>query len=120
MDETGTGKTSNYPSAQSKWLAFEATAYTAFCDTGCIGITASGVDVSHTIYHEGRRVIAVDPDVIPLGSEVTVRLADGTTLEAIAEDTGSAIQGRRIDVLTATYREARVFGRQEVRVKIER
>lgn len=56
--------------------------------------------------------------MISLGSAVTVRLADGTTFEAIAEDTGSNINGRRIDVLAATYREAREFGRQEVELRV--
>src|SRR5690606_1324618 len=45
---------------------FEATFYTAFCPTGCTGITATGIDVRNTIYYEGKRIIAVDPKVIPL------------------------------------------------------
>jgi 3D (Asp-Asp-Asp) domain-containing protein len=99
-------------------LTVEATAYTAYCSTGCIGVTATGVDVSNTIYHEGRRVIAVDPDVIPLGSHVTVRLEDGRTIEATADDTGGDIQGNRIDVLTETRGQALEFGRQDVEVII--
>lgn len=97
---------------------FEATFYTAFCDTGCTGVTASGVDVSNTIYHEGRRIVAVDPSVIKLGTVVKVTLADGTSFEATAADTGGDIKGNRIDVLVADKEEARRLGRQDVKVAI--
>lgn len=99
------------------WQAFEATAYTAKC-AGCTGITKTGVDVRKTIYHEGKRIIAVDPRVIPLGSTVEVRMQDGTTFEALAEDVGGAIKGKRIDVLVADKQTARAFGRQDVKVRI--
>src|SRR5690554_6602432 len=56
---------------------FEATFYTAFCPTGCTGITATGIDVRNTIYNEGKRIIAVDPNAIPIGSTVKVMLANG-------------------------------------------
>ncbi|WP_262384563.1 3D domain-containing protein [Paenibacillus terrae] len=102
----------------AKWIAYEATAYTAFCFEGCIGITATGLDVSRTVKHRGRRIVAVDPRVIPLGSRLTIRTADGRTFEAIAEDTGGAIKGCRIDVLVSSERKARKFGRQRVSVKI--
>ena len=106
-----------YTEAEPEWLPFEATAYTAKC-TGCSGITKSGVDVRNTTEHNGRTVIAVDPKVIPLGTAVEIRLADGTIIEGIAEDIGSAIKGARIDVLHATYDAAIDFGRQIVEVRI--
>jgi len=99
---------------------FEATAYIALCDTGCIGITATGVDVRNTIYSEGYRVIATDPDVIALGSIVRITLADGSSFEAIAEDTGGLIDGNRIDLLVATESEAWEFGRQAVEIEMIR
>ena len=98
----------------------EATFYTAFCPTGCTGITATGVDVSNTIYYEGKRIIAVDPNVIPLGSHVRVTLKDGTSFEALALDTGGAIKGNRIDVLVASRDEAYKLGRQSAKVEILR
>jgi 3D (Asp-Asp-Asp) domain-containing protein len=101
-----------------EWLTFEATAYVALCDTGCIGITKTGVDVRNTTTHEGKRVIAVDPSVIPLGSSVDIRLADGTTFEATAQDTGGAIRGNRLDLLVSTEDRAWQFGRQTVEVRI--
>lgn len=68
---------------------------------------------------DGRRVIAVDPRVIPLGTLLTIRLADGTEIEGIAADTGGAIKGRRIDVLMARESDAWDFGRQAVEVRVE-
>lgn len=96
---------------------FEATFYIAGCE-GCSGITATGIDVRNTIYHEGKRVIAVDPNVIPLGSSVRVRLSNGDNFEAVAGDTGGAIKGRRIDVLVASRDEAYRLGRMTAEIEI--
>jgi len=98
---------------------YEATAYTARCE-GCSGITKTGYDVRDTIYYEGKRVIAVDPSVIPLHSAVRITTSDGDSFEAVALDIGSAIKGNRIDVLYATKDEARKFGRQAIEVEILR
>jgi 3D (Asp-Asp-Asp) domain-containing protein len=100
------------------WQTFEATAYVALCDTGCIGITKTGIDVRNSVRHEGKRIIAVDPSVIPLGSSVEIRLVDGTIIEATAQDTGGAIRGNRIDLLVSTEDSAWQFGRQAVEVRI--
>ncbi|MCR9040829.1 3D domain-containing protein [Bacillus sp. L381] len=104
--------------APSEWQTFEASAYTAYCAEGCTGTTATGLDVSHTIYHAGKRIIAVDPSVIALGSTVEVRQADGTTFQAVANDTGGAIKGAKIDVLVANEDDAVQFGRQSVQVRL--
>lgn len=98
---------------------FTATAYTAYCE-GCSGITKTGVNLRQSIYHEGKRVIAVDPRYIPLGSIVRVTLADGSSFEAIAEDVGGAIKGAIIDVAHANKSEMIAFGRQSVDVRIIR
>lgn len=50
---------------------------------------------------EPGRTIAVDPDVIPLGSTVII---DG--IEYIAQDVGGAIKGARIDIYCASHEEA--------------
>ncbi|MNC72382.1 Cell wall-binding protein YocH precursor [compost metagenome] len=63
-------------------------------------------------------MIAVDPAVIPLGTAVDVRLADGKVIEAIALDTGGAIKGAKIDVLMSTRAEALEFGKQAVQIRI--
>ncbi len=100
-------------------LEVEATFYTAFCDTGCIGVTATGLDVSSTIYTpDGYRVIAVDPRVIALGSIVKVTLENGDSFEAKASDTGGDIKGNRIDILVKSRDEAYRLGRQSASIEV--
>ena len=97
----------------------EATFYTAFCDTGCTGVTASGYDVSNTIHTpDGLRIIAADTSVIPLKSTVKVTLANGDSFKAQVLDRGGAIKGGRIDILVKTRDEAYKLGRQSATVEI--
>lgn len=63
-------------------------------------------------------VIAVDPRVIPLGSKVMIKYPDGTKEYAVAEDTGGAIKGHRIDVAKWTVKEAYRFGVKPVKVYV--
>lgn len=98
-----------------KTINVVATAYIALCDTGCTGITATGLNVMNTA---SKNVIAVDPSVIPLHSKVKVSLPNGETFYAVAEDTGGDIKGGRIDILMATHSEAVSFGRQNAVVTI--
>ncbi|MGD2278162.1 3D domain-containing protein [Bacillus wiedmannii] len=77
-------------------------------------LTKTGYDITDTIYHNGLRVIAVDPSVIPLHSIVDI---EGYG-KAIALDTGGAIKGNRIDYLVANDSEANNFGRRNVNIKI--
>lgn len=111
------------PSRSSAYVgkaqAFTATAYTSHC-AGCSGITKTGVNLRQSIYSEGKRVIAVDPRHIPLGSIVRVTLSDGSSFEAIAEDIGGAIRGNIIDVAHETKADANRFGRQSVEVRMIR
>lgn len=80
----------------------QATAYTA---TG--NRTATG-----TVPKKGT--IAVDPDVIPLGTELYVEgYGNG-----VAEDTGSAVKGNIIDLYMDSEQEARNWGRKNVNVTI--
>jgi len=61
-------------------------------------------------------VIAVDPKVIPLGSKVFIQYPDGHGEYAVAEDTGGAIKGNRIDIAKWTVPEAKKFGMKTVKV----
>ena len=88
----------------------QATAYTAEC-TGCSGITATGINLSA---NPNKKVVAVDPSVIPLGSRVWVSGYG----EAIAGDTGGAIKGNRIDLHYPNKQAANSFGRKTVTVKV--
>ncbi|MBU5245312.1 3D domain-containing protein [Bacillus halotolerans] len=92
-----------------------ATAYTAFCSTGCTGKTRTGFDVSNTSYYNGKRIIAVDPEVIPLYSLVQVSY-EGNSFQAYAIDTGGDIKNNRIDILMDSEQEANAFGLKNVRV----
>lgn len=82
------------------------TAYGSDC-IGCSGITAAG-----TVPEKGR-TIAVDPDVISLGSEVRI---DGQVY--IAEDTGGAIKGNKLDLFVGTEADSVQYGVQQHEVYI--
>ncbi|WP_186321329.1 3D domain-containing protein [Bacillus sp. FJAT-22090] len=99
------------------WIAYEATHYSAFCNTGCTGTTAYGYDVKNTIYEQGYRVIAVDPKKIKLGSLVEVKTSYGT-FKALAGDTGGNIKGFRIDILVESDKVAYSLGREKVQVRV--
>ena len=58
----------------------------------------------------------VDPQVIPLGSRVEIREFPGVTF--IAQDTGGAIVGRKIDIWFPTVSEALAFGVSEVHLTV--
>lgn len=89
-----------------------STSYTAYCK-GCSGISKSGVNLRK---YPNAKVVAVDPLVIPLGSQVYV---PGYGL-ARAVDTGSAIQGKRIDVFIPSLGGALEWGRKPVHIKVEK
>jgi 3D (Asp-Asp-Asp) domain-containing protein len=99
-------------------IRLEATAYTPFCDTGCQGVTTSGHNVANTRTIDGKRVVAVDPNLIPLGTVMEVHTSD-QSFEAIALDTGGDIEGHRLDVLFLAKSKANNFGRQDVYVEIK-
>ncbi|WP_425060214.1 hypothetical protein SCACP_08870 [Sporomusa carbonis] len=63
-------------------------------------------------------VIAVDPNVIPLGSRVYIQYPDGTGHYATAEDTGGAIKGNRIDIAMRSVDQAYDFGIKNVKVYV--
>ncbi|MFD1708142.1 ubiquitin-like domain-containing protein [Siminovitchia sediminis] len=93
-----------------KEVYMDATAYTADCN-GCSGITATGINLKA---NPNAKVVAVDPNVIPLGSKVWV---EGYGY-AVAGDTGGAIKGNRIDVHVGSKGQAYNFGKKRVKVRI--
>ncbi|MGM0844795.1 MAG: LysM peptidoglycan-binding domain-containing protein [Bacillota bacterium] len=91
-------------------ITVSATAYTASCE-GCSGITKTGVDL---IANPDAKVIAVDPNVIPLGTEVYVEGYGYAT----AQDIGGAIKGNKIDVFIPERQDALAWGVRSVKVTI--
>jgi len=106
--ETQTPQAETASAQSGQTVTVEATAYSTnqpeLSDT-----TATGINLN-----ENPNVIAVDPSVIPLGSTVYVP-GYGTF---IAGDTGSAINGNRIDVHITDLTQATNFGRQTMDVQI--
>ncbi|WP_411909109.1 peptidoglycan-binding protein [Bacillus sp. RAR_GA_16] len=97
-------------SAAGKEITVESTAYTASC-TGCSGVTKMGIDLEK---YPDAKVIAVDPNQIPLGSIVEVE-GYGT---AIAADIGGDIDHNRIDIFIPGQQDALNWGRKDVTVRI--
>ena len=85
-------------------MDMEATAYLPTDGDGAC-ITAMGIPATYGI-------VAVDPDIIPLGSRVYIPGYG----EALAADTGGAIYGYRIDLCMEDYYQAMDFGRRNVTV----
>lgn len=70
----------------------------------CCGSWAGGATASGTMPTPGR-TIAVDPNVIPLGTRVII---NGQVY--VAEDTGSAIKGNKIDIYVASHELTTQYG----------
>jgi 3D (Asp-Asp-Asp) domain-containing protein len=113
---TSNGNRYNY----KKILNVNATGYTAsYSDTGKspgdpgFGITCTGIPVR-------KGVIAVDPNVIPLGSKLYIESLNGEEDYgyAIAADTGGAIKGNKIDLYFETRAVALNWGYRGVRVYV--
>lgn len=119
-----------------KSVTFEATAYTGAADEGeGQGITRDGTNIFGKDLRD--KLIAVDTDIIPLGSIVYIEvppasryqtMPDGTVVDMNgyyrACDTGSAIKGHIIDLYFGTgsgYKElcANSWGRQNVQVYLK-
>lgn len=77
------------------------------------GITASGTRAKYG-------TVAVDPRVIPLGTRMYIESADGSFVYGycVAEDTGGAIKGNKVDLFFNSYNECMQFGRRNVNVYI--
>jgi 3D (Asp-Asp-Asp) domain-containing protein len=71
------------------------------------GRTATGLPV-------GQGIVAVDPSVIPLGTQLTIPGYG----EGVAADTGSAVQGYTIDLWFPTLADALAWGRRTVTITL--
>ena len=91
----------------SRKITMNATAYTS-ASCGGNNVTALGTTLRYG-------VVAVDPSVIPLGSKLYIVSADGKYNYgvAVAEDTGGAIKGNKIDLCFMSMNECLNFGRRD-------
>lgn len=110
VEQSNEQEQSSEASSNGETKTVTATAYTAKCD-GCSGVTSTGIDLNAD---PNKKVIAVDPSVIPLGTEVYV---EGYG-KAVAGDTGGAIKGNKIDLHVPSKEEANSWGVQTVNVEI--
>ncbi len=101
-----TVETSRGAARFSRVLRMEASAYLPTDGSGA-GITATGIRAKHGI-------VAVDPDVIPLGTRLFI---PGYGV-ALAADVGGAIVGDRIDLCMEDYGDAIRFGRRMIKVYV--
>lgn len=90
---------------------------TAYCTCPiCCGKWSYLNDPDHPVGARGVELvpdysIAVDPDIIPLGSTVYIN-----GKEYRADDTGSAIKGNRIDIYKGTHKEAVDYAVQTIKI----
>lgn len=101
-------KTEIMPLNIFKLTAYCCENYPHICNDGDSSTTATGTTPTP------GRTIAVDPNVIPYGSEVII---NGHSY--IAEDCGGAVKGNRIDIVFPTHEEALQFGVQYAEVYIK-
>lgn len=86
---------------------------TAYCNCrSCCGSWAGGPTASGKMPKEGR-TIAVDKNVIPLGTKVEI---DGKIY--IAEDTGGSVKGNWIDIYFEKHSDTNKYGVQYKTVKV--
>ena len=87
-------------------------AVTAYCPcVECCGRWADGTTA--TGLPAGTGIVAVDPEIIPLGSTVVI---DG--LKYLAADTGSGVEGLHVDICVASHEGTVAHGVQEADVWI--
>lgn len=89
--EPETVETEEEPEPEREWHEVGKCRITHYCPCSrCCGQWANGITATGTTAKEGR-TIAVDPKIIPLGSEVMIH-----DLVYIAEDTG--VSGNAVDI----------------------
>jgi 3D (Asp-Asp-Asp) domain-containing protein len=100
----------------TKIMTVVATAYCS-CKT-CCGIYAENrpngvVYTASGAVAKTNRTIAVDTSVFPFGTRIKYN-----GIEYVAEDTGSAIKGNRIDIYFDNHSDALSWGRRTIEVEV--
>lgn len=112
------------PTEYERVIQVQATAY-CLCKKCCgkspsnprYGYTASGLRI---VPGTDMKVIAVDTNIVPLGTNVYVEGLNGAPSYgyAVAADTGSAIKNYKIDLYMDTHQQALIWGRKTVNLYI--
>ena len=102
----------------TQYIWMEVTAYCP-CKV-CCGLRAHGVTASgKSVGHNRGRFVAADTALLPFGTRVSVPgYHDGQPVPVI--DTGGAINGHRLDVFFPSHATAEAWGRQMLRVRVDR
>lgn len=103
-----TSSTADAPEGEE--MLVEATAY-SYNEAGLSYFTKDGTDL-----RDRPKVIAVDPSVIPLGSQVWIEGFGNYH----AGDTGGDIKGKRIDIHMTSVQDCINFGRKQVKIVIKK
>lgn len=120
-DEIGNLKKQIDQSPRRSWITMTASAYTTHTNGdpntgGAWGDkTATGTTPS-----EGR-TIAVDRNLIPLGTKLQVKFPEPFSYlngTYVAEDTGSAIHGHKVDLYLGSLNKCLEFGVRDIQVSI--
>jgi len=97
-----------------EWANFIITGYSANDpQQGTNNIVATTFNLDYTRV-KNLPIVATDPNVIPLYSIVEIKDLGAF----ISLDTGGAIKGNRIDILFNTKKEALLFGKQQMEVRV--
>lgn len=89
----------------SEYISLGEFKLTAYCNCSTCCGKWSGSPTASGAMPKANHTIAVDTSVIPFGTEVII---NGNTY--VAEDTGSAIKGNKIDIYMSSHEEALNFG----------
>lgn len=120
---TATSAEASYVTATGKFTTakytngWETTGYAY--RAGGINGSKSGITASGTKVLEGR-TIAVDPNVIPHGSIVAIWASSNKKYSGLylAEDSGGAIKGKKIDIAMLDVAECKKWGRRKISIAI--
>lgn len=105
-DYAGSGTTSSGGMYKGELIG-ENFAITGYCScTICCGQWSGGPTASG-VMPKANHTIAVDPDVIPLGTHVIIN-----GKEYVAEDIGGAVKGNHIDMYFGSHQEALNWGKK--------
>lgn len=113
VEFTKTKEESKADNDEPKLVSLGTFKLTAYCDCYKCCNKTDGITATGTVATQGR-TIAVDPKVIPYGTNVII---NGHTY--VAEDCGGGIKKNEIDIYFSSHKEALRYGVQYAEVFIE-